>query len=794
MFRNYLKISWRNLARNPGYSFINIGGLALGMSIAILIGLWLYDELTYNRYHDNYDRVVQIMQHQTVDGNISSQVAMPIPLGNALREDYGSDFTHIALSSWVWNHVVSFNDRRITQTGAFVEESFPEMMTFKMVSGSRTALEDPSSILLSESMANALFGDDEPLDKTIQLDNKLDVKVAGIYKDLPDNSTFNDLRFIASWKLYITSEEWLKVAAGQWYNNSFQLFAQLAPHSSPESVSAKIKDIKMKYSPEVRAYKPEVYAYPMKDWYLRAKWKNGVNDGGRIDMVWLFGAIGVFVLLLACINFMNLSTARSEKRAKEVGIRMSIGSVRVQLIKQFLTESFLVVLLAFVATVGLVVISLPAFNLLADKRIEVPWTNPGIWLISVTFITVTSLLAGSYPALYLSSFHPAKVLKGAYKAGKAASLPRKVLVVLQFTVSVTLVIGTIIVYQQIQFSRSRPAGYSREGLIMVPMSTPDFYGKYDILRSELQGTGVVDEMAESSSSMGYVGSNSGGFSWQGKDPNLQLSDFGTIWVTPEYGKTIGWNIKAGRDFSREFSTDSTAVILNEAAVKYMGVKSPVGMELVWGEEKFHVIGVCEDIIMESPYKAVRPNVHFLNSDNAGWILIKLSPSSPVSESVSKVESVFKRNFPTVPFEYKFTDDVYAKKFNAEERIGKLSYVFATLAIVISCLGLFGLASFVAEQRTKEIGIRKVLGATVAGLWKMLSKDFVMLVTIACSVAVPLATFILADWLKGYEYHTEISWWIPVTTVFGALVVTLATVSFQALRSARMNPVKSLRSE
>lgn len=794
MFRNYLKISWRNLVRNPGYSFINIGGLALGMSIAILIALWLHDELTYDRYHDNYRRVVQIMQHQTVDGNISSQTSMPIPLGNALREDYGSDFTHIALSSWVWDHVVSYGDRRITQTGAFVEEGFPEMMTFKMISGSRTALTDPSSILVSESMAKALFGDEEPLDKAIRLDNKLDVKVAGVYEDVPYNSTFNDMSFIASWKLYITSEEWLKIAAGQWYNNSFQLFAQLAPHATAESVSAKIRDIKMKYSPEVRAFKPEVFAYPMKDWYLLAKWKNGLNDGGRIEMVWLFGAIGLFVLLLACINFMNLSTARSEKRAKEVGIRMSIGSIRAQLIRQFLTESFLVVSIAFVVTVGLVVISLPAFNLLADKRIQIPWTDPAIWIISVTFISATTLLAGSYPALYLSSFHPAKVLKGAYKAGRLASVPRKVLVVLQFTVSVTLVIGTVIVYQQIQFSRSRPVGYNREGLIMVSMSTPEFYGKYDVLRSEFRNTGVVDEMAESSSSMGYVGSNSGGFSWEGKDPDLQLSEFGTIWVTPEYGKTIGWSIKEGRDFSREYSTDSSAVILNEAAVKFIGIKNPVGMELKWGEEKFHVIGICKDVIMESPYKAVRPNVHFLNSDNVGWILIKLTSSLPVNQSISKVEAVFKRNFPTVPFEFKFTDDVYAKKFEAEERIGKLSYVFATLAIVISCLGLFGLASFVAEQRTKEIGIRKVLGATVTGLWKMISKDFVVLVSIACLIAVPLATYFLADWLKGYEYHTEISWWIPASTVFGAVVVTLATVSFQALRSARMNPVKSLRSE
>jgi ABC-type antimicrobial peptide transport system permease subunit len=716
MFQNYFKIGWRNLLRNKGYSLINIGGLALGMSVALLIGLWMYDELTYNQSHTNYDRIVRVMQHQTIDGKTSSQVSIPMPLEPAIRNEYGNDFTYISMSSWVWDHVLSFDDQRISRQGAYVQADFPDMLALKMVAGTRTALKDATSVLISSSTAKALFGTADPLNKAMRIDNKLDVKVGGVYEDIAYNSTFNDLEFIASWDLYLTSEDWLKRAVEQWGNNSFQLYAQLAPEADLDDVSEKIKEVKARNDKMGGTqFKPEVYLFPMSNWHLRSDWKNGVNSGGRIQMVWLFGIIGVFVLLLACINFMNLSTARSEKRAKEVGIRMTIGSVRSQLINQFLSESFLVVLMAFVLAIGIVALSLPAFNGLADKKISINWANPFFWMISLAFIILTSLLAGSYPALYLSSFQPVKVLKGTFKMGRFASLPRKVLVVIQFTVSITLVIGTIIVYEQIQFSKSRPIGYDREGLVMIQMKTPDFYNKYDVLSTELKNTGAVDEMAEASSPMMYVGSNSGGFSWEGKDPNLQQTDFGNIWITPEYGKTVSFKIKDGRDFSREHATDSSAIIINESAVKFIGVKDAVGMEITYGKERYHVIGVIQDMMVESPYNPIRPTIYFLNYENVEWILLKLNPEKNTSESLAAIEAVFKRNIPAVPFDYKFADESYEKKFAAEERVGKLAYVFASLAILISCLGLFGLASFVAEQRTKEIGIRKVMGASVANL-------------------------------------------------------------------------------
>jgi len=473
---------------------------------------------------------------------------------------------------------------------------------------------------------------------------------------------------------------------------------------------------------------------------------------------------------------------------------MTIGSVRSQLIYQFLSESFLVVALSFIIAIGLVTLSLPAFNELAAKKIMMPWSQPEFWFAGVAFIIFTSLLAGSYPALYLSSFKPVKVLKGTFKAGRFASLPRKVLVVVQFTVSVTLVIGTVIVYRQIQHSQSRPIGYDRDGLVMIDKKTPDFSGKAELLRTALKNENVIEELAESSSPTFYVGSYNGGFEWEGLDPELQWSDYGTIWITPEYGKTIGWKIIQGRDVSREFSTDSTAILINEATVKLIGAKDPVGLNVKWDGKTYHVVGVVQDMITESPYRAVKPNVYFVDYEDLYWFNLKLNPEKSAHESLAAIERVFKRIIPGVPFDYRFADESYAKKFASEVRIGKLTTVFSVLAIFISCLGIFGLASFVAEQRTKEIGIRKVLGASIGSLWQMLSKDFIFLVVIASLLAIPLAIYFLNDWLKTYEYHTNISWWIPFMSVAGALIITMATVSFQAIRAARMNPVRSLRSE
>jgi putative ABC transport system permease protein len=793
MYKSYFKIGWRNLVKNKGYSFINVGGLALGMTVAMLIGLWIYDELSFDKYHQHYHDLVQVMQHQTFDGMQETSVAIPRPLENELRKQYGNDFIRLSMASWINAHILGFGEQKISKSGNFVQADFPEMLSLHMIEGTRDGLRDPASVLLSASTAKALFGTSEPLNQLIKIDNKLDVKVTGIYEDLPYNSTFRAYEFISSWELYVTSEPWIKVAEQQWENNSFQMFAQVSPQADVGQISEKIKNVKAKNSEKEAVYKPEIFLNPMRNWHLRSEWSNGKNIGGKIQLVWLFGIIGGFVLLLACINFMNLSTARSEKRAKEVGIRMAIGSVRSQLINQFLSESFLVVVLAFVASIAMATALLPWFNVLADKKIEISWTNPTFWIISLCFIIMTSMVAGSYPSLYLSSFQPINVLKGTFKAGRFASLPRKILVVIQFTVSVTLIIGTIIVYKQIQFTKNRPLGYNDDGLVMMEMMSPDFYGKYDVLRTELKSAGAIEEMSESSSPLTGVWSNSNEFKWKGKDPNRQ-EHFGTIFITPEYGKTVGWNIKEGRDISGEFPSDSAAIIINEAAAKYMNLKDPIGMEIEWYNQKFHVVGVVSNMVAESPYSPVRQTIYMVNYGNVNWINLKLNPARSAHESMVTIESVFKKIIPSAPFEYKFVNDDYAQKFNAEQRVGKLAAVFGILAVFISCLGLFGLASFVAEQRTKEIGIRKVLGASVSGLWKMLSLDFIALVVTACVIAIPIAYYSLQQWLQQYSYHTDIPWWIFAGSALGAIAITLLTVSYQSIKAALANPVKSLRSE
>lgn len=795
MLRSYFKISWRNLLKNRGYTMINIGGLASGMAITMLIGLWIYDELSFDTYHENYDRIVQVIQHQTFNGVKKTEPSIPRPLEMELRNTYGSDFQYLSMSTWTGKYILSTGDLKITSTGNFFQPDFPEMVSLKMLKGTRRGLQNQGSILLSASTAKALFGDRDPMDQPVRIDNQLDAKVTGVYEDLPYNTTFSNLAFIATWEQYVNASDWVKRAIDQWGNNSFQLFAVVSPGADMEKISAKIKNVKAKNSESEAAFNPEVILHPMRDWHLRGEWKDGKNIGGNINQVWMFGIIGMFVLLLACINFMNLSTARSEKRAKEVGIRMTIGSVRSQLISQFLSESFLVVIMAFAIAIGLVLVTLPWFNEIADKHIVIVWSEPVFWLISAVFVLFTSLLAGSYPALYLSSFQPVKVLKGTFRTGRLASIPRQVLVVVQFTVSITLIIGTMIVYQQIQFTKDRPVGYNRDGVIMMYMTSPEFQGRYNVFREELKKTGAVIEMSESSSPLTGVWSNNGGFDWKGKDPDLH-PDFATINISHDHGKTIDWVIKEGRDLSREFTTDSTGVILNEAAVEFMNVKDPVGMTITWNsaDKPLHVVGVIKNMVMRSPYEPVKQTIYLLDYNNMNWINMKLNPDRPARESLAAIEAVFKKLVPSAPFNYSFADEEYAKKFAVEERVGKLASVFAVLAVIISCLGIFGLASFVAEQRTKEIGIRKVLGASVTALWRMLSKDFVVLVMIACVIAIPVAYYLLLSWLEGYQYHTDISWWVLGAAGAGALVITLLTVSYQAVKAALMNPVKSLRSE
>jgi ABC-type antimicrobial peptide transport system permease subunit len=614
-----------------------------------------------------------------------------------------------------------------------------------------------------------------------------------VYEDLPENTSFKGLQYLLPWDLYLSQNEWITKMENPWGSNFTQTFVQIADNADMEKVSAKIKDVKLNKIPkDERPDNPVVFLHPMRKWHLYSDFKAGINTGGRIDNVWLFGIIGAFVLLLACINFMNLSTARSEKRAKEVGIRKAIGSERKQLIAQFFSESIMTAGCAFLFSLLLVLLILPFFNTVADKKIMILWTSPVFWLAGIGFAIITGLIAGVYPALFLSSFQPVKVLKGTFRVGRNASLPRKVLVVMQFSISVILIIGTMVVYKQINHAKGRSIGYSRDGLITIS-ATEETHKHFESIRSELKSAGAIVEMTESGSPTTDVWNSNGGFDWEGKDPNLAL-DFPNNSVTYEYGKTIGWKIVRGRDFSREFSTDSSAFILKRIGSKIYWSKRSVGKTIKWEGKPFTVIGVVEDMLVQSPYLPVRPSLFHISSEQQNIFIIKMNQQATVNETLSKIESTFKKYNPATPFSATFTDEEFAKKFGNEVRISTLASFFAILAILISCLGLFGLASFVAEQRTKEIGIRKVLGASVSMLWQLLSKDFVFLVIISCLIAVPTAWFFMTQWLQKYDYRTAIPWWVFVTACAAVLIITLLTVSYQAIKAAIANPVKSLKTE
>ncbi|MDP4284207.1 MAG: ABC transporter permease, partial [Bacteroidota bacterium] len=568
MLLNYLKIAWRNLIKNKMYSVINVLGLATGMAVAMLIGLWIWNEVTYDTSFTNHQQLAQIMTTTVGDDkskNTDPRVCQPI--ASELRNKYGSDFKNISLSRWNQS-AFTVGDKTISSVGLWAEDKFPTMLSLNMLKGDINALTDPSSIIISASLAKTLFGNTDAIGKTIRVDNKDDYKVAGVFGDFPNNSpvvnksvfpSLQQANFFLPWKKYVAKDQWVKDAATDWDNRSWQCYVQLADNVDMDKETGKIKNIVMAHKTKAEGNE-SAYLYPMDKWHLYSEFKNGKPAGGAIQFVLLFSVIGVFVLLLACINFMNLSTARSEKRAKEVGIRKAVGSLRLQLVKQFLSESILVAFVSFMCSVVLVIISLPFFNSLAKRHIHLPWNNYIFWLCALAFTLITGLLAGSYPALYLSRFQPIKVLKGTFRVGRHASLPRKVLVVLQFTFSIALIIGTIIVFKQIQFAKNRPVNYRKEGLITVSGVTQDLPGFYDAVRNDLLATGVVDDMAGASDATTNLGAWRSGFNWEGKNPNTSPT-FGFMLMTEDFGKTIGWHLEEGRDFSRDFGSDSLSMIL-----------------------------------------------------------------------------------------------------------------------------------------------------------------------------------------------------------------------------------------
>lgn len=792
MLRNFFKTAWRNLGKSKMHSFINIAGLSIGMAVAILIGLWIHDEVSFNKNFKNYNRIAQVGQISNNNGEVQTSLNVPYPLSDELRRNYGTNFKHVAIAYYVGDHVLSLDEKKLRKPGGYFEKEATGLFNLEIIGGSGD-LSGPASLLLSESAAKDYFGNVDPINKAMRIDNQMNVKVTGVYKDFPHNSTFADLAFIATWEMAYNNTGWLKTMENPWKANAVSLYVELSDEANFNAVSARIRDARLKkLNPQLAQSKPALFLHPMSDWHLRSEFKNGFNTGGAIQYVRMFGIIGAFVLLLACINFMNLTTARSQKRAKEVGIRKTMGSRRQQLIVQFFSESLLTVVFSFLLSLLLVQILLPFFNSVAGKQLSVLWSNGYFWLTGVAFILFTALIAGSYPALYLSSFNPVTVLKGTFKAGRFAALPRKVLVVVQFTVSVALIIGTIIIYKQILFAKNRPVGYTRQGLVRLPLNEA-IHQHFDAIRDELLKTGAIASMAEAGSPTTQSWSSTGSIGWKGKDPSLSI-EFINVGVSYDFGRTVGWQIKEGRNFSRDFATDTAAVILNEAAVKFMGLKNPVGETITWREKPVTVVGIIYNMVMNSPYDEPQPTFFNLSLKQQNIVVAKINPSSNVKDALTSIENVYKQFENDQLFDFQFADEEYAKKFVTEVRISKLAGFFALLAIAISCLGLFGLASFVAAQRVREIGVRKVLGASTFSLWSLLSREFIVLVTLSFFLASPVAWYVMRNWLQEYNYRISIGWEIFLVAGMLAVLIAMITVSVQAIKAAIANPVKSLRTE
>jgi ABC-type antimicrobial peptide transport system permease subunit len=786
MLKTYFRVAWRHLLKNKGYSAINIVGLATGMAIALVIGLWITDELSFDHYHKNHSRIAQAMITQTSPEWTYTGPTVTMPLGKAFRDQYKDLFSKVALACDGSTHLITAGDKKLTAPTLWAENELTEMFTFKILAGTLASQKDPSTALISASLARALFGNDDPVNRIFKYDGRLEIKIGGVYEDLPENTTFEGIQVVMPWH---NPDNGYHANNTTWNDHNGQLYVQLADHITAEQATQRVKNVP---TPHIKELKEEAVIHPLDKAHLYNEFTNGKATGGRIQFVWLFGIIGMSVLLLACINFMNLSTARSEKRAKEVGIRKTMGSLKQQLVIQFLSESILLATLAFIVSLVLVEISLPFFNSIAAKEMSLPWQNGLFWSLAAGFILFTGFLAGSYPAFYLSHFDPVKVLKGTFRLGRLAGLPRKILVVLQFSVSLILIIGTIIVFRQIQYAKDQPVGYDRTGLVTVDMNTPEIHAHFKSLSDELLQQHLVASIA--TSNMKVTGFESGNdLDWRGKPPGPETIFFHNVNVSREFGRTIGWHVLQGRDFKSDFATDSSSIILNEASAKAIGIPRPVGETVKFYGRPYTVIGVVNNMITNSPYRDIEPAI-FLGDGYVSAITMRLNPGRSVHAALDALAPVFKKYNPGSPFEYQFMDDEYQHKFETEERIGNLASVFTSLAIFISCLGLFGLASFVAEQRTKEIGVRKVLGARIITLWSLLSIDFFRLVVISFFVSMPISYLLMNKWLQSYPHHTGLSWWIFALAGAGTLVVTLLTVSYQSLKAATMNPVKSLRSE
>jgi ABC-type antimicrobial peptide transport system permease subunit len=791
MLKNIFLVTIRNLWRNKTFSTINITGLAIGMASALLIGLWVQHESSFDRWHAKADRIYQLYSRQDYNGKPDVWPRVSALMAAELKKDY-AEVEDAARIRRVF-FLMSNGDKRFNLQGAFADSGFLSVFSFPLLKGNvRTALNSDHGIVLTEHVARSLFGDRDPIGQTVRIDSADNFTVTGVLKDLPRNTEFT-FQYLLPWS-YLARLGWDN-NGGSWKNTEVITYALLKPGASQPVFDGKIKDIVQRQTKDDKSIVRETFTQPLVRAHLYSEAENGHLTGGLIATVRLFTVIAIFILLIACINFMNLSTARSEKRAREVGIRKVVGAVRGSLVIQFIGESIVLAGSSFILALCMVEIGLKSFNELIGANLRMNYADTGFWVFAVGFVFCTGVVAGSYPAFYLSSFRPVSVLKGSFKKVNTLLTPRKVLVVLQFTFAIMLIICTIVVERQIRYARERDTGYNKDKLVYTFVQG-EVLQHYDLIRRDLIGSGaavgVTKLFSPITRSMGSVD----GFSWPGSTEKDKKTNFLQFEADADFVRTTGTHLLQGRDIDlKAYPTDSTAVLLNESAVKAMRLDDPVGKMIRNGSGiDCHIVGVLKDFIIESPYEAVAPMIIQGLSTSYPVLHFRLNPANTVSADLKKAEMIFKRYNPQYPFEYYFADEDYNNKFSAQQQEGKLGLLFSVLTIFISCLGLFGLASYMAESRTREIGIRKVLGASVAGIAYLMAKDFVRLVLIALVIATPAAWYAMHAWLEGFSYRIHIGAWTFIAAGSLAIFIALATVGYQAVAAGLANPVKSLRAD
>jgi len=787
MVKNFFLVAVRNLFKNRLYSIINISGLAIGLICTMLILLWVDDELSFDSFLPKSDRLYQVYVNAAFDGDITTWRSVPLPTYEEMKIA-DSNIKNSVVTGWGGDRLLKAGDTRIMKRGFYVSEEFLEMFQFPLVEGNAEyVLDDPPSIVITESTAKTLFGSEDPIDKIVRVNDESDLKVTGVLKDIPKNSSFQ-FDYLITWKLHEQTDPYVLENKDNWGNYSFQIFIELNDPSNESNVHNNIRDILTEKGED--DIKREFFIHPLLKWRLYSNFENGKSAGGMSDYVNLFTIIAIFTLIIACINFMNLATARSERRAKEVGIRKSVGSNKLELIFQFLGESLFITFIAFSIAILLTLLILPSYNNLVDKQLFIDFKSAEFWLFSSVIIFFTGIVSGSYPAFYLSSFKPVQTLKGKVTTGKSGTTPRKVLVTLQFGFAILLMVGSIVIYRQVDLIKNRQLGYDQKNLITIEL-TDALDENYQVLKNELLNSGVVTSVTRSNSAVTHINSNNF-VGWPGK-PEDQKVIFTTIVTEYDYAKTMGIEMFLGREFSEDFKSDTAAIVISKSALDLMDLEDPLGTELdLWGEKRT-LVGVVENVIMGSPYREVQP-MFMIMGDWGGVITVRLSNGNELSSTMATVKSIFNKHNPAYPFDYSFVDVDYQKKFVTINLTQKLANIFSLLAIIITGLGLFGLAAYTAQQRTKEIGIRKVLGASISSLVALMSKEFSILVIIAFVFSAPLTWWMLNIYLERYPIHIEISWWIFVLVGIITLTFALVIVSNQAVRAAQANPVKSLRNE